>query len=329
MDWKDVFLNLYISDKYENHVKALEIKRKNIPQKLYRFRSLENIEQRLEEIRNGKIYLAHPQEQNDPYDTYSVLHSNKLEDNLNKELYLKNYKGNLTEEQKKELFFAEDWLDKLFFYEAKARGLSNDGSYYKKIFVEAVMPEVELLNQTITAQIRNYNRFACFTISNDNLPMWNHYADSHRGICLEYDTSQFSIDLQNKLFPVLYTPKLPDAVKFIREKSVANFSLHYYILMHKLESWSYENEWRLIYSAGHLFSSLDAVPKEFLEKGILIDFTKPSKILLGYSITKENENKLRKIGTDLNIPVIKMTCTEYGLKPDSSNTPPSVQEMGE
>ena len=28
---------------------------------------------------------------------------------------------------------------------------------------------------------------ACFTESNDNSAMWGHYADSHRGFCIEYD----------------------------------------------------------------------------------------------------------------------------------------------
>jgi len=31
----------------------------------------------------------------------------------------------------------------------------------------------------------------CFSKSNDNIHMWSHYADSHKGICIEYESSGF------------------------------------------------------------------------------------------------------------------------------------------
>lgn len=32
----------------------------------------------------------------------------------------------------------------------------------------------------------------CFTESNDNIHMWSHYAESHKGICVEYDATAFN-----------------------------------------------------------------------------------------------------------------------------------------
>lgn len=41
--------------------------------------------------------------------------------------------------------------------------------------------------------IENTKEFGicCFSKSNDNIHMWSHYADSHKGICVEYDSSNF------------------------------------------------------------------------------------------------------------------------------------------
>lgn len=32
----------------------------------------------------------------------------------------------------------------------------------------------------------------CFSETNNNIHMWSHYADSHKGICIEYDSSEFN-----------------------------------------------------------------------------------------------------------------------------------------
>lgn len=92
LSWKEEFLKLYVSSQKGDFGKALDLKRSNLPQKLYRFRSLTNLAYTLEEICEGKIYMAHPKEQNDPFDACSLLHSEALIDNLDKNEYMGNFR---------------------------------------------------------------------------------------------------------------------------------------------------------------------------------------------------------------------------------------------
>jgi hypothetical protein len=48
----------------------------------------------------------------------------------------------------------------------------------------------------------------CFTTDNRNPLMWSHYADGHKGFCLEFDTQKCKL-LSEKLFPVTYSDEYP------------------------------------------------------------------------------------------------------------------------
>jgi hypothetical protein len=75
----------------------------------------------------------------------------------------------------------------------------------------------------------------------DNLLMWAHYADSHRGICLEFDTSvgPFRGAIQkinyDEAMPV-FDPRYASQWAGIAEK----------VLLGKSPHWEYEREWRLV-----------------------------------------------------------------------------------
>jgi hypothetical protein len=47
---------------------------------------------------------------------------------------------------------------------------------------------------------------ACFSAAADNLLLWAHYADGHRGFCLEFDTSD---PVFEKIQRVGYTQEWP------------------------------------------------------------------------------------------------------------------------
>lgn len=57
---------------------------------------------------------------------------------------------------------------------------------------EGVMPAIENghnINNTI-GKVVNRKGICCFSKEKDNILMWSHYADSHRGICLEFEISE-------------------------------------------------------------------------------------------------------------------------------------------
>ena len=78
---------------------------------------------------------------------------------------------------------------------------------------------------------------------NDDLLMWSHYADCHRGICLEFSTSQPSF-FQGAL-PVNYGDEFPalNLHEIVLDETLRNTAP--WMLM-KARQWEYEKEWRVL-----------------------------------------------------------------------------------
>lgn len=104
----------------------------------------------------------------------------------------------------------------------------------------------------------------CLSARNDSLLMWSHYADGHRGICLEFSTSQDQL-FGCRLDPVVYEehPEL-----FVGDTINLDWARKY--LTTKARDWSYEQEWRIMYSTP---GAQTAPPKEL------------SAVILGCSIS--------------------------------------------
>jgi hypothetical protein len=73
----------------------------------------------------------------------------------------------------------------------------------------------------------------CFSAEPKKHLMWSHYANSHRGICLEFKSE----DLINDIHPCLYTD---DLSPFDWSKTSKNLALV------KNITWEYEHEWRFV-----------------------------------------------------------------------------------
>lgn len=80
------------------------------------------------------------------------------------------------------------------------------------------------------------------TSKRDDILMWSHYADSHKGICLEFDTS-----IPDSPFalaqPVKYKAKFDD-MTFDADFDAAQVSES--VSLTKSRHWKYEKEWRVI-----------------------------------------------------------------------------------
>ena len=69
--------------------------------------------------------------------------------------------------------------------------------------------------------------------------MWAHYSDSHRGFCLEFDSSK-SGTIFWEAFRVVYQKKYPSVNFMDIEKEYRK------IVLTKSLHWKYEKEWRII-----------------------------------------------------------------------------------
>ena len=316
MGWKEDFLRLYTSDIIDDYNKALKLKRENLPSKIYRYRTLsnKNIKLRRNEILNGTLYLSHSSEFNDPFEGHSVLRSNNSLLYHNKDTYREYYELKGEIEQVKDLFERDDWYDAILEYTASSLKKKGTVDEIKEKLDKIAMSAFEEFNNDVTRETRRFNRIACFSTTFKNLPMWHHYTNGHTGICLEYDTSKIKdVRILNRLFPVYYVNELIDATYLISHRKHPNGVLTDLLSIHKLKEWEYEDEWRLLCNPGFWFKSIQEVPDEYWDKGKIIEFIRPSKIILGKNISVKHEKKIIKYAEEANILVVKAQVTEYGL----------------
>jgi hypothetical protein len=83
----------------------------------------------------------------------------------------------------------------------------------------------------------------CFSEVPDDVLMWSHYADCHRGICIRFDTSKWPIRDRPMLFKVKYQPERPCVAPIGSE---ARFAGIIKAVACKADFWEREKEWRLV-----------------------------------------------------------------------------------
>ena len=97
-------------------------------------------------------------------------------------------------------------------------------------------------------------RIGCLTEHNDSLLMWAHYGASYRGVCIEYDFSNFSAPEKGCIFaPVMYRDSRPEVPESVITKSYKGRAIPTEVqnqlskgLFTKSPDWKYECEWRIV-----------------------------------------------------------------------------------
>lgn len=111
----------------------------------------------------------------------------------------------------------------------------------------------------------------CLTTSKDNILMWAHYSDNHKGFCLEFDRQQD--EFFQRAQRVKYSKVLP--TYNILEHTVGEPSKHadefVELLLTKFEGWKYEHEWRLVYTPEYGGPYVHTFPERLLT-GVILGF---------------------------------------------------------
>jgi hypothetical protein len=140
-------------------------------------------------------------------------------------------------------------------------------------------------------------RVGCFSESNDSIVMWSHYADNHKGLCIEYETRLLSLpNAIGLLHPVNYHPEHFDATEYFRSDDYNNWML-WIAACHKSPEWSYEREWRYI----------DTSMKDRIR-------IKPKMIILSANIDAERMVEVTAIANNLQIPLSQALCEPNKFK---------------
>jgi hypothetical protein len=314
--WVDAYIELCLQGNYE---KAFSLKKANKPEtgKLYQYRSVEkstNLAWLFNLLDTGKIYCNSIRNLNDPFDSRSTLSFKTLNE------YCPD--GTLNPE----------WLDKI--NSLPDNGYDKDLKEAYHIFVDelstlwefnsAECDALEQLNKNIN-RIFDMIRVASFSEKYNNITMWAHYANEHRGICLEFDIEKIDDDIFNRhIHRVQYVNVLPDGIKCLFNRltnnKIVNVSkLIIHCGLKKLIDWEYETEWRYISQAfrqdrwtGEVRSRSE-ISDDNANEGRTSKFAKPSKLMLGVKIDKDVKELLCKKATSINLPVYQMTKTQWGL----------------
>ena len=142
--------------------------------------------------------------------------------------------------------------------------------------------------------------------------MWSHYADEHRGFCIEWKLDSLPNDsaLISSLYPMLYGEDRFDITKHIEmaaERRYPNPFIAIAAALYKSSSWEHEKEWRIV------------LPLGFGVESYNYQMPVPSSVLLGARISKDSEDEIVQDARIAGISVrrVRLADTGYTLEADS------------
>lgn len=170
--------------------------------------------------------------------------------------------------------------------------------------------DLDIISKNLARDIDEQFRVGCLSTTFKNHLLWSHYANGHKGFCVEYDFSEgFSDKRPCMLLPVIYSKervKFPWHVLLAKQKDSEKIKLEaayckIFTLLSKDSVWEYENEWRIILQGGSENANVKMPPI--------------SCIYIGAFCNPKDEKKIMKIARKMNIPVKKMVIDrgDYSL----------------
>jgi len=122
-----------------------------------------------------------------------------------------------------------------------------------KLMTEYSNDSVKKNSEEVLSSLEDFisyrKKIGIFSLSKkyDDELLWAHYANSHKGFCIEYDLEillkLFKVE-NIHLYPVVYDKKVPEITK--KDMPPINNELIKKLTSHKSLRWDYENEFRII-----------------------------------------------------------------------------------
>jgi hypothetical protein len=359
----DLFSDIILSD-----MNLLNSKNVHLPSSLYKFYTTTS--ENLMDIKNKRMWLSHPSTFNDPYDCTIGINEEEYE-KRNVLEYIKKY--NLLDDSSDEKFSQSEFneISNSCINDEEFRYIYSIKQGYSRVMYRIMQNKNQSLQDKIQEirksanddskrkidNIRETNiRVTCFLapkprgiyyVNNKNdeclskIQMWSHYANNHKGFCVEYDISSLKNDstlncenldyykdtkkeeymaerlstiTKGGLFPVIYTSQrvnLPytKLVKYKLNKRNDIIETLYKAYITKSTEWSYENEWRLI---------VDEKVSDYYANKIPFPYIK--RIYLGCRMDKHHIKELMDIAKEINVEIgfMKMESHKFDLNYTSS-----------
>lgn len=117
---------------------------------------------------------------------------------------------------------------------------SRDYHYQQNVLskIEESPKGFEVYMQTVVDQLFENYGICCFSKKNDDVLLWSHYAEMHRGVCLGFESALDPDTFDG--FDVRYTNDFRSVDYFINPRKAFN-----HLILTKAKAWEYEAEYRL------------------------------------------------------------------------------------
>lgn len=164
------------------------------------------------------LYFARPSDFNDPFECNPVISGENVDE--------KKYRN---------------WIDKKLKQEGGNRSERRVRS--AQLCKSNIYKDQKSLDQIRNDMSAVYSQIGMYCLSevNDEILMWSHYADNHRGYCLEFEATDHT-PFFGTAQKVQYSASYPVAM-FLEEDDLRRLQT---TLLTKYNGWAYEKEWRMM-----------------------------------------------------------------------------------
>lgn len=180
------------------------------------------------------------------------------------------------------------------------RGVRPGSPVWKEV-QKKIVKEIPTLRATLDG-LKTKTGIACLSESDDSILMWSHYANNHRGMCVEYDLLKINEQLCFSPVPVVYGGERVHFGTIEPDKFEAeSHRVLIESLTTKSQEWDYEREWRIIRDDGACGPKWDAN-----KNGALLDMVRPNSIILGCMAKPKLEEEIKAYCNEERINLYKM-----------------------
>lgn len=265
--WEKIYRE-YLDDANLSYADMGKMMEQYRPKKLYRYMRFDDYWEK--NIFEGQVYLSEASNLNDPFDCLVY---------INHKVYIE---------------YMFQTVCKIF------------PQMDRKVLRETVVASVDDEIDNQISDMKKKFRIACFTENSISPLMWAHYADSHKGFCIEYDLTRIPEGYRFGILPVIYSDKRYDVTNAVVTRNTNLLMNPYYF---KSSHWKYEKEWRMVITENLV---ADGEYYADFHKGI-------SGIHLGlksFDCHKEKVNKIIEENSQKEIPVYKIIIepSNYNLR---------------
>jgi len=297
---------------------AINLKYEYRPKSVFKYRSVDDEGHSLQNLEKDCVWVCSPTAYNDPYDSslsisINTLLKSALGDGV-KGIIENELAGQVEAAKLSQILDSDNpglALQELFMVKD---GLSEEDQAANRQWLTAQMDKYErLAAEKLPESHKESLKICSFSETPDSITMWSHYADQHRGFCIEYGVEELppSDGFVRMLFPVVYSERLFDATRYfqaaIRDRNKFNVLFPTLAALYKSPEWSYEKEWRLI------------IPANLVKQAGLLRVPKPKAVDLGSRMTGAKRAEVIAICRRKGIAVFQMSLARdsFCLRSDS------------